>query len=469
MRRAYIFSLIFVVICGCTHTELTRRYKSKNFDTAPREYVEVSAFVMKTPPAPQHSLLSQLTPDGQAALISKLAEWSKSPDELYQALAASEKGGGGSEGTIDKTVFNKRVVFSVQKEPPGKDEGDLTPADRINELKVTLKLPAKESEEKKLNPAIKGGNEKEEIKKRRDLRPDAIFADWNQFDTTYQTVNLGTLQRIQHTTVGANLNVGPAAQVKVPVEGSANISRDTSIDEKINLGQRFIAMTGAIKDPKTAVLFQESQVGLDLAGNFIVDFTITIKNYNHSGIIIPGAFEKDGKPLKADEVKIDFGNLIYPVNSAPVECDLKYNYTIRHLRQLPLYDRYDRELAEGLHRVVFLRGESIKENKVELISRKELTAVIYEICLDGHPLYLGRPVDKLKDSAQPNEEIIGKNPLRFMKFDDAKKFLVWLKEPKPTKKESKSASIGKYKIYLNDDYEIKNFDKLRIRAKQLNY
>ena len=58
--------------------------------------------------------------------------------------------------------------------------------------------------------------------------------------------------------------------------------------------------------------------------------------------------------------------------------------------------------------------------------------------------------DKLKDSAQQNEEIIGKNPLRFMKFDDAKKFLVWLKEPKPAKKESKSANIGKYKIYLDE-------------------
>lgn len=446
MRRAYIFSLIFVVICGCTHTELTRRYKSKNFDTAPREYVQVSAFVMKTPPAPKHSLLSQLTPDGQAALISKLAGWSKSPDELYQALAASEKGPGGSEGIIDKTVFNKRVVFSVEKEPPGKGEDDLTPADRINELKVTLNF-----KDSKNNPS---------------------FADWDKFDTKWGTVNLGTLQRTQHTSVAANLEVGPAAQVKVPVSGSANIASEKTIDETINLQQRFIDTTGAIKDHnKTAVLFQESQVGLDLAGNFIVDFTIRLSNHKKSGLVILGAFERNGQPLKPDEVKIDFGELIYPVNSAPVECDFKYNYTIRHLRQLPLYDRYDRELAEGLHRVVFLRGKSEKEDKVELISMKELRAVIYEICLEGHPLYLGRPVgDKLKDSDQQEKKITGKNPLRFMKFDDAKKFLAWLRDSKSAKKESKSANIGKYKIYLDDHTEItrENFDNLRIHAEPLN-
>jgi hypothetical protein len=422
---------------------------------------------MKTPPAPQHSLISQLTPDGQAALISKLAEWAKSPDELYQALAASEKGRGGSEGTIDKTVFNKRLVFSVEKEPPGKEEDNLTPADRISELKVILELPGKGPKEEKPKETVKGKNEKEEIK---EIRPDAIFADWDKFDTRWGTVDLGTLQRTQHTTVGANLNVGPAAQVKVPVEGSANISRDTSIDEKINLGQRFIAMNGAIKDDnKTAVLFQESQVGLDLAGNFIVDFTITIKNGKHSGIIIPGVFEKDGKPLKPEEVRIDFGNLIYPKNSTPVDCDLEYNYTVRHVRQLPLYDRYDRELAEGLHRVVFLKGKSKKSIKVELISKKELRAVIYQIGLKGQnrPLYLGREVGdgtaQQQDKIKGAKEIIGKNPLRFVKLDDAKKFLAWLKE-------SKSATIGKYKIYIDDRTDIKkgNIKNLRIYSKPLN-
>jgi hypothetical protein len=164
VRRASIFFLIFVVISGCTHTELTRRYKSKNFDTAPREYVEVSAFVMKTPPAPHQSLLSQLNREGQAALTSKLAEWAKNPDELYKALATSEKGQGGSEGTIDKTVFNKRVVFSVEKETPGKEKDDLTPADRINELKVTLNL--------------------------KDSKNKASFADWDKFDTKWGTVDL---------------------------------------------------------------------------------------------------------------------------------------------------------------------------------------------------------------------------------------------------------------------------------------
>jgi hypothetical protein len=458
MKRTAIFAfcLVFCIISGCAHTELTRRYKSKNFAAAPpgkeQTYVQVSAFVMKTPPPPQQTLLSQLHSEGQAALISKLAEKVNTPDELYQALAASEKGPGGTEGIIDKTVFKKRIVFSVEKESPGKGDDDLTPADRISALKVTLNF--------------------------KDNKNIPVFADWNKFDTDWGTVDLGTLKRTQHTTAGGTLNVGPAIDVKVPVSGTANISTEKSIDETINLRQRFIKMNGAIKkNRQEAVLLQESQVGLDLAGNFSVDFTIDITNQKRSGFVIIGAFEKDGKPLKPDDIKIDFGSLIYPVSSKPVQCDLAGDYTIRHLRQLPLYDRYDRELAEGLHRVVFVSGSSTGD-KVELISSKELRTSIYEIHLKGQnrPLYLGRQVtSELKDSDGNIKETIDKNPLRFLKFEDAKRFLIWLKESKP--KVSKSASkgwkfakIGKYMIYQDKDNPIKKEDipNLHIRAKQLN-
>jgi hypothetical protein len=503
MKRTTIvtFCLILFIIGGCTHTELTRRYKSKNYAKAPadKKYVEVSAFVMTPPPSAQQTLLSQITtPAGQAALIAKMSQWAKSPEELYKALVVSKKGPEGSGGIIDKTAFTKRVVFSVEKIPPGKKPDDLTPADRISFLKVTLKLPKDEKVE------IKEQNETKEIDKKEmkeerekkvtskgegktpNITNKPIFEDCNKFDNKYQTMDFGTLKRTQHGTFTGTIEVGPAADVKVPIKGSATGSRETTIDEEIHLSQRSIEMVGAIKDnKKTAEIFQESQVGYDLTGNFSVDFTIRLTNHNHSGFIILSAVEngdkaakteevkKDGKAAKTkkvkeasklpkpEEFKIDFGSLIYSVNSEPVHCNLASDYIIRHVRQLPLYDRYDRELAEGFHRVVFVSGSS-KKVDVELISKRELKTVIYKIYLKGQvkkPLFLGRPVFNENNESR----LIDINPLRFIKFDDAKRFLVRLKE-------SKSAKFGKYMIYKDKHNAIdkKDIDNLRIMSKDLN-
>jgi len=422
MRRPAILalSLLVLAISGCTHTELTRRYISKSFAEAPiaptrREYVRVYAFVIDTPAPPSAKPILQLAPEGQKGFMEAVAAKAKSLDEVYQAL--DYKGKDSEGGDIDKTVFHKRVVFSVEKDPPGKGEHDLTPADRINYLKVTLEL----KKDNKNNPE---------------------FADWLKFDTKEKTIDLGTLRRTQHTSTEGTMTVGPAAQAMVPVSGTGKIATEKTIDENIQLQHHIITMTGAIKDEKKkAELFQESDVGYDLTGNFIVDFTIKLPNHKHSGIIIPGPFEKEGKPLKPEEVKIDFGNLMYPVSSEPVEGELTSNYIIRHVWQpLPsLYDLYDRELAEGLHRVIFIKGESSpdKKNKVELISQRELRTVIYEIVKgNGNEiLYLGHPV-----TFQTEAKTIDRNPLRFAKFDDARRFLSWIKR-------NKANRVGDYQIY----------------------
>jgi len=515
MKRTSLSALflMLLIIGGCTHTELTRRYKSKNYAKAPpsKEYVQVSAFVMTPPPPPQQTLLSQITtPEGQAALISKMSKWAKTPEELYKALVVSKKGPEGSEGNMDKTVFTKRVVFSVERIPPGKEPDDLTPADRISSLKVTLKLPEDEehgiTEQNKAleidKKEAKEGKDKKVNSKGKGKTPGAlnkpIFEDCNKFENEYETMDFGTLKRTQVGKAQGTLEVGPAIDVKVPVKGSATVSRETTIDEQIHLSQRYIKMVAAIKEKKkTAVIFQESPVLYDLTGNFSVDFTIRLNNHNHSGFIILTALENDDKATKTEEVKkdgkaaktkkakkdsktkpeefkIDFGSLIYPVNSQPVKCDLTSEYIIRHLRQLPLYDRYDRELAEGLHRVVFVNGSS-KKVDVELISRRELRTIIYQIVLDGkdpHPLYLGRPVeDPLKDSSEEKTtRPRNKNPLRFVTLADAKRFLSWVRQSKTALKKSQPVEVANYRIYKDDQNDIKkeDIDGLRIKGKELN-
>jgi hypothetical protein len=459
MRRIVIFALFLILpgSFGCAHPELTRRYISKNYNVAPLEYVHVSAFVMNTPPPAPHSssqdsVLAQLNPVAQYALISKLAESAKSPEELTKALAASGKSAGDGSDVIERNVFKKRVVFSVEKKSPGKEAGALTPADRINVLKVTLDL------------------------KDDDNHP--WLVDWDKFDTKYQTIDLGTLTRTDHGSADASISAGPATGAKVPISGTANIAREKTIAEVINLRQRVIQMTGAIKEKKRAVLYQESEVGFDLAGNFSVDFTITTKP-GHTGVILLGSLKEDttekapqkietkkkgskenvSKPSEAGNIDIAIGHLRYPVSTKqPVVSYLTTEYTIRHVRQLPLVDRYDREIAEGLQRVVFLKGESPKNGKpieVELISQADLNVRIYDITKDKRVLYFGRP-----DIYEPNnKEIAEGNPLRFLHFKDANRFLEYLKKHNLTE-------VGGRKIYDHHENPISKDDISALIIKQ---
>ncbi|MEN6440548.1 MAG: hypothetical protein ABFD97_18395 [Syntrophobacter sp.] len=434
MRRLIpmLVCVILLGIFGCTHTELTRRYHSKDFGDAPKQYVQVSAFVIEPPSSPPKTLVSQLTPEGQRGFFTAVGAKAKDLAEVKQALLYTGKKEGEQEVNIDKTVFQKRVVFSVEKKyPPGPGKDDPSPADRINELKISLNLPDKEG----TGTATKGNS--------------PIFAEMDRLTTKYGTVNLGELSRNQTTTASMAMTIGAPAQSPVPVSVSPSVSNEESISEKINLQQRYIEMSGAIRENNhLAVLVQESPVGYDLTGNFTVDFVIRLKNHGQSHIVDIGELEKDSKPLSARDVEVAFGSLFHPTSSNPIDCDLTSEFTIRHVSS-----PHDRELAEGPHRVTYWRGKTEKEF-FNLVDANELRTKIYKVVLKPssmaeQELFLGSPAqDGLDEHGQP----IYKNPLWFAKFEKAQMLVRWLKQ-------TKSTSVGRHDIYTRN----RQFSKRDIR------
>ena len=251
--RLIAICLVLVAAWSCAHPELTRRYHSRNFMAPPRSNcVIVSAFTMDVPGEKPSTLLASLTPQGQQALIEGIAK-NPSSGDLIQTIRNLDVRS--RSPFIDKTVFNKRVVFSVTKTPPGLAQEDLTLADRINTLRVTLN-------------SQKG-----------------VFDNWNKFETDYKTVDLGTIGRTQKVTTSVEGSMGPAAQGRIPGEIKGSIGTETGITETVPLRQQYIHLSGSINpDKDQAELYQEGVVGIDLTGTFSVDFKLQAPNVAKSPI-----------------------------------------------------------------------------------------------------------------------------------------------------------------------------------------
>lgn len=428
MKRIIIaLCLTVLTVWGCAHPQLTRRYQSKRFmDSPASDCVTVSVFTMDTPGEKQQRMVASLNGEGQAAFIGEIGKRTSSLGDFSQALMHT--GAGGKETLIDKTIFRKRLVFAVTKKEPGQGKHTLTLADRINILKVTLK-------------SQKG-----------------VFDSWNRFETKYQTVDLGKVSRTQSVSAQLTGSIGPAAEATIPTKLEAVLRGEKKIEEEVQLKQRYIELAGIISPEKDeAKLYQEGVVGIDLTGTFLVDFVLQAPNVFSldEKVVILGPLEKGGKPIKPDDVQLDFREIKYvkmdniTKKPKPITCQLSYDYLLRHVVTC------DRQITEGYHRVQFWKG-SVSATKIKLVSEDELKARVFRVYKDNDPIIL-------KDFFEGGSY---KGNLQFADYNSAIDFIRWIKE-------NKYVTIAKYKlIYDIIDGKLLNKEdipSLRIKPCGLNY
>lgn len=233
---------VLALLTACTNTELTNRYDSARFQTSTEKFTSVTAFAQEPPKAPaQNRNVFDLSHEGQAALISAVAA-NSTPDALLERLgrpiAADEK----RSGIVDRTRFKRRVVFAVQHTDKVDDPGD-----RIDRLSVTLTLS--------------------------DASGKAQFASWDRFVSAYETVDLGKVTFAKTHEFTAGVSGGPDPTETIPVSVDARYTGTRSLTEELSLRQRYVALAGALA-PRSATLWQQGVVGIDLAGTFTVDLEL---------------------------------------------------------------------------------------------------------------------------------------------------------------------------------------------------
>ncbi|MGU3392294.1 hypothetical protein [Sphingomonas sp. M1A8_2b] len=330
--------------------------------------------------------LRDLTGEGQAAYIAQMSGVGDAAT-LRQRLAAPIDGEHGIGPTI-RPGLDRTVVVSVQK-PASAGVGD-----RLMRTVVTIK-PVNRSFE---------------------------FAGYTIAATDNRVQDIAKLS----TTSDASLDVSLAPPIKalgdVGISGKASRSHTTSADivqqyEKLNIDI----------DPETMTIVRESERGLDVVGNTIVNLTI-VPRLPENGNILPLVFlaasqdlVQNGVLRTAKAASIDLEPL-----SPPIKCAVRASVTMRYLmRRVESGAEY---YTEGKQTVSLVQGETRPAGHI-LVREEETQLPLWQIVTpDGQGLI-----------ASPG--LGASAPLVFDNYASAQEFAGWLDR-------TRAATIGKAKVQL---------------------
>lgn len=320
---------------------LLRRHATREVaDTA--GLVRVSVFTAPLPaPAPGPALL-ELSKSAQAELIEALAERATSLGGFRAALAAPAGPDPAPGAPIDRTRFRRKLVVSVE----GPDPADL-PAARVSGVRLAVGLDT----------------------------TSARFTGWDRFATRHETVELGTLRLTRQAEAGVRLDLEPRGRREglragggLAAEGSAELV------EELRVAGRSTA-TGVLL-PDSLILLQRGAVGVDVAGNSVVEVEIRAAPAPPGRVhLLEGLFDGSGRPRAGDAVRVREATLLRPARAdGGIVGALGFGAVTRTVRPGP----WEATLVEGDDRARYLRTRGAPR-PVLLVPEGELRTSVWEV------------------------------------------------------------------------------------------
>jgi hypothetical protein len=396
----WLFGLVLLLVLsiGCG-VKFTKRYHTISV-TPVREnckLARISTFAMDVPHTSKTSSLMRLSAQGQAALIRELGMDETKSESLLKLLGSNFGSKTQSTDIIDKTTFNKRVVFSVEKQAFDTPTMKIGLADRIERLAVKFS-------------GLKG----------------AEFKSWDKFETQYETVDLGNISNTRSTSSSFTYLAGSTEVITPGI--------DNSLTEEVSLKRRYVVLGGHL-EKTSAHLYQQGATGIDLAGNFNVDFVIKAESdaKKMQSVVTFNNLWSGADANKGDNVTSSFKQMKYAKSSEPISCSLDFYYSLRHVL------KYAETISEADDEVELIRCHDASNQVMELVGRHELTVKVYSISIHK----------KAKEDKQSKERHLlrlkgGGNEVKdicFQNHDGAESFLRWLKA-------SKSLTVGRYSLQV---------------------
>jgi hypothetical protein len=288
MRSTHVVGLLglALLIGGCEMQPkpiITRRFLEARFvrSRTAGEHAILTAFVTDVP--------AQAAPPPPPATPPKAEE---PKDGKPKEPAAEEAAPAPAPATpafgapIDRTLINRRLVFSVAKA----DSVD-SPAARLDLLTLTVDLLPEQA-------------------------GSVAFESWDRFATDHDFVELGGLSAKQTRNFTGTLSAGPAVGETLPVSGSTSYTANNELNEDLKLKQRFVKLTGALQ-PGGARLYQEGALGIDLVGTTLVDVQLRfeadediVDAYKFHGLF------KEGKAIAPKDATFSLARLTIPAAGA---------------------------------------------------------------------------------------------------------------------------------------------------------
>ncbi len=381
--------VLLIIISGCTSV---KRFKSASYKGEDHSLVEMDLFSarLENPgPDPGGKNLWDLSASAQTQMIQILHERYPDNGQFFGALNQEylQKGAG---PLTDYTPSNLRMVFTIKRQHDhsalGKGEALYSPADRIESLKFSLRIP----EEANLH-----------------------FTGWNRYTTEYGEIEIAELSFSRSLEMDAELS-GEIA------DGSIKNSVVKSEEQVVS--SRYLKLSGSISDHSLEMV-EEGTRGADLTGNVLADVSLRFDGFPERVTIPLYAGEAEGGIAVVTDLK--FADVLVPrMEDAPdvITGVLQMEYIYRHVESgWKTFQEWD-------DRVAFYKGTKTKE--VTLFEKQDYLPPLF--CIGRSP---GQ--EKVRIRSGTGAEY----PLQFRNHVEAGRFLEWLEWKSQDENMNPGASI----------------------------
>lgn len=313
MQTKLIIVLLFAGTVFMESCTTLSRYKSAKDSETDNTLADIDLFGIKlseAKPEKDGKSLWDLSADAQSQFLKILN--SRYPDnEMFINSMNFEYMKGGTE--ILSNDFAKkelRLIFSVSKKRDYSEISDLlktglSPADRIEYLKISLEIPGKTN-----------------------LR----FTGWNMYTTDYGSVDIAdvSFSRTLDQGVSASLSSG-----SLPVRGNTLIESSSSVNRKEDqaIKYRYLKLNGRINEKKIE-MEEEGTREIDLTGNIIADVSVEFDRYPEVITWIAGLRDSAGKFNEPEALVLNYSDVVVPYlinREDTIKAVVKMNYIYRNV------------------------------------------------------------------------------------------------------------------------------------------
>ena len=404
---------VLFLVTGCTSL---KRYRSATFAGEDNSLVEMDLFGYQLIPSgvsPEGKNLWELSANAQTRLVQILDE--RYPDNtrfiraLNQEYLTPE-----SVPSYDFTRKDLRMVFTISKKRDysvlkgGTLSGHFSPADRIEYLSFSLKIPENYS---------------------------LHFTEWNRFVTEYGEIEIGDISFARNL----DLEMESAFSDQVDMGGTGSLGRTE--DQQIR--SRYLKLNGSISD-NTIEIVEEGTREIDLTGNVTVDVSVEFSPFPERIAVPLFSPEQRTGTDTTDVAALRFLDVLVPrMEEIPdtIYGTLELHYVYRHVRSgWKTFQEWD-------DHVEYYTG-SIRK-KIPLFHRQDYVPSFYCIGTEGQDRKIVR--------AGPARTY----PLQFRSYSDASRFFDWLRG------HSDSREVPGDKITIGQDTLV--FDGIPLTREQVSY
>jgi hypothetical protein len=421
MKRLLFVFLPVALISGCSSSKKAAKtipdryttligYQEESDDLALTKIATEIAPVPAAPNAPKAKrTLFDFTPKGQAEIEDLTAKKDPKIDSALEALANKTfQDTKQDENIVDLTSQERQITFDVYEPIGALVNRTLSPADRIEELDLTVTLDDAAFREEK-------------------------FDGWSQLTTKYGQYNIGGISFGR--TSSATLN--PSVTIGTVTASVGSLSKTDSFQQGDSLIQQYVSLSGHRSD-RDFVLEMNSVPSTTLLGR--TSLTISMKS---KGIVpkyiyaFSNLFDDKAKPTIPEKVTVKSTSYLLPqLEEEHLDATLTCVYRIRHV------ESGAETYFEGDDAIKYYFGH-FTQRLTGLIVRDEVWPKAWVIRRGDDPVLANNPIVKIENM------LTRETPeLTFIHYMDAILFMRWLQHlAKPTFP-ADGIPIGEYSIQI---------------------